>query len=126
VNGQIKNSTQSLSDTVADNWHDLKLRTQDITNELAGTGQVIREKARAAGHAIADATVDPRTTAAIKGKLMADSGLSSLNISVNTTGGVVTLSGTVSSAEQVSKAMQIAMDSEGVSKVISTLQVKTN
>jgi hyperosmotically inducible periplasmic protein len=126
VGEQIKDSAQSAGNAVADKWRELKLSTGDITNELASTGQVIREKARAAGQAIADATAEPRTTATIKGKLMADSGLSSLNISVNTTGGVVTLSGMVSSADQIVKAMQIAMEVDGVSKVISTLQVKTN
>ena len=50
--------------------------------------------------------------------------LSALSISVNTTEGIVTLSGTVSSAEDISKAMLLAMETDGVREVISTLQVK--
>ena len=47
---------------------------------------------------------------------------------VSTTGvstdGVVTLTGTGSSPENIRKAIQITMDTDGVHKVISTLQVK--
>ena len=43
---------------------------------------------------------------------------------MNTTEGVVTLSGSVNSAEDISKAMLLAMDTDGVREVISTLQVK--
>ncbi len=77
-----------------------------------------------AGHAIADATADARITAAIKGKLLASRDLSALNISVNTTAGVVTLSGFVSSSEDISKAILLAMETDGVREVVSTLQVK--
>src|ERR1019366_4142677 len=91
VGDQIKDSAQSARDAVADKWRELKLSTGDITNELASTGRVIREKTQAAGRAIADATADARITAAIKARLVADSGLASLSISVNTTDGVVTL-----------------------------------
>jgi len=91
---------------------------------LAKTGQVVRRKAQQAGQAIADATADARITAAIKARLMAARDLPAMSISVNTTGGVVTLSGAVSSAEEVSKAMLVTLETEGVREVISTLQVK--
>ena len=79
---------------------------------------------REAGHAIADATADARTTATIKAKLVASRDLSALNISVNTTAGVVTFSGAVSSSEDISKAILLAMETDGVREVVSTLQVK--
>jgi len=66
---------------------------------------------------------DARTTAAIKAKLVANRDLSALSISVNTTAGVVTLSGTVNSPEDIGKAMLVAMETEGVTQVVSTLQV---
>ena len=50
--------------------------------------------------------------------------LSALSISVNTTAGVVTLSGFVNSTEDISKAMLLALETDGVREVISTLQVK--
>ena len=67
---------------------------------------------------------DARVTGAIKGKLVANKDLSALSISVNTTEGIVTLSGSVNSAEDISKAMLLAMETDGVHEVISTLQVK--
>ena len=101
----------------------LHLRPQDLKEELAGTGQVIRRKAEQTGKAIADATADARITTAIKGKLLANRELSGLSISVSTTGGIVTLSGPVASAEDIGKAMLVALQTEGVKEVISTLQI---
>ena len=101
-----------------------EIRAEDIKDELARTGKVIRQKVKQAGNAIADATADGRITATIKGKYAVDRDLSALNISVNTTGGLVTLSGTVSAADLVAKAMNVALETEGVQEVISTLQVK--
>ena len=123
---QIEGAARSARDTVEDKLRVLDLRTNDIKDELARTGEVIRRKARDAGQAIADATADARVTAAIKTKLVASRDLSALSISVNTTGGVVTLSGTVPSTEAISKAMLLAMDTDGVREVVSTLQVKAS
>jgi hypothetical protein len=95
-----------------------------LKDELAKTGRVIREKARKAGEVIADATANARTTASIKTKLVEDKGLSAFKIDVDTTDGVVTLSGTVGSYEEIDRAIKLALDTEGVYKVISTLQVK--
>ena len=81
-------------------------------------------KAKQAGAVIMDATANARTTLAIKTKLLAEPGVSALNINVDTTDGLVTLSGTVSGYEEVAKAVRIALETEGVHKVVSTLQVK--
>jgi hypothetical protein len=96
-----------------------------IKDELAKTGKVIREKARKAGDVIADATANARTTASIKTKLVEDKGLSAFKIDVDTTDGVVTLSGTVGSYEEIDRAIKLALDTDGVYRVVSTLQVKT-
>jgi hyperosmotically inducible protein len=95
-----------------------------IKDELARTGKIIREKANKAGGAIADATANARITGAIKSKLVGDSGLAAFRIDVDTTDGVVTLSGNVSSHEEIAKAVDLALETEGVHKVVSTLQVK--
>ncbi|MDQ6631650.1 MAG: BON domain-containing protein [Verrucomicrobiota bacterium] len=101
-----------------------EIRTEDIKEELARTGRVVRKKAEQAGSALADATADARITTAIKGKYAVESDLSAMSISVNTTAGTVTLSGTAPSPELIQKAMRLALETEGVSEVISTLQVK--
>ena len=103
-----------------------EIRTEDIKEELAKTGKVVRQKAREAGAAIADATADARITGAIKAKLIGDPDLSALKISVDTTDGVVTLAGSVSSEEKIAKAMNLALSVDGVREVLSTLQVKAD
>jgi hyperosmotically inducible periplasmic protein len=121
---KVSNAAKSARDTVEDQLRNLKLTPEDIKADLAKGGQVVRRKAQEAGHAIADATADARITGAIKAKLLASHDLSAVDISVSTTDGVVTLSGQVSSPDDIGKAVLLAMQTDGVREVISTLQVK--
>ena len=118
---KISEGAGELKDKLDEN---VDLDTDRIKDELAKSGRVIRKKAEQARVAIADATADARITTEIKGKFAVESDLSALKISVNTTGGVVTLAGTVGSHKAIQKAMQIALAVDGVSQVVSTLQVK--
>ncbi len=96
----------------------------ETKRELERTGEVLREKAERAGDAISSATANVKLTAAVKGNLVKESGLSALAIDVDSTDGVVTLSGAVESQEQIALAVKRASETDGVRKVISTLQVK--
>jgi osmotically-inducible protein OsmY len=98
--------------------------TEDIKSELKQTGKVIRTNAQQAKVAIKDVAADARITTEIKGRYALDPELSALKISVNTTDGIVTLAGSAASPEDIKKAMQIALQTDGVSEVVSTLQVK--
>jgi hypothetical protein len=120
---KIETAAKSAGDKIQEKLREWKLQPDDIKDDLAKTGRIIRSKTEKAGQAISDATADARTTAAIKGKLVANRDLSALSISVNTTAGVVTLSGTVNSPEDIGKAMLVAMETDGVTQVVSTLQV---
>jgi hyperosmotically inducible protein len=121
---ELASGAERMKDAIQDKLKDFSLRTDDIKEELSRSGKVVRQKARQAGAAVADATADLRVSAAIKAKLVADPDLSALSISVNVTDGVVTLSGSVSSHEHIGKAILLALESEGVREVISTLQVR--
>lgn len=67
---------------------------------------------------------DLEITAQVKSKLAADAGLSSLtDISVNSTNGIVTLSGQVESAAVRTKAEAIAQSVPKVIKVTNNLQL---
>src|SRR5688572_27824615 len=101
------------------------IRVEDVRQELERTGLVIRQKVAQVGTIIAESTADARITGAIKARLLSEPGVPSIGIDVNTTGGLVTLAGTVNSHEEVAKAMRIALETDGVVKVVSTLQVKT-
>ena len=120
---QIEATARSAGDRIQEQLRDLHLDGSAISNELARTGRVIRDKAQTAGQAIADATADARITGEIKAKLLRDPDVSAWHISVSTTDGVVTLSGSAASAGAIGKAMLLAMDTEGVRQVISTIQV---
>ena len=119
VGESVKETASNVGDSLKQTFD-----AEKIKEELARTGKVIREKAGKAGDYIADATANARTTGAIKTKLVADTGLSAFQINVDTSDGVVTLSGTVSSHEEIGKAMKLALETDGVQRVISTLQVK--
>jgi hyperosmotically inducible periplasmic protein len=121
---QVESATKSARDALQEKLKDLDLHSDDIKEELARTGTIVRRKAREAGQAISDGTADARTTAAIKTKLLGSRDLSSMSISVNTTDGIVTLSGSVSSPDDIGKAVLIALETDGVKEVVSTLQVK--
>jgi hyperosmotically inducible periplasmic protein len=121
---EIKSTAQNAGNALSDKLHSWNLDRDHITNELARTGRVIRDKANAAGKALKDATADGRVTGAIKAKYVKDPDLSAWDIHVSTTDGVVTLSGTVASPELIGKAMELALDTDGAQQVISTLQVK--
>jgi len=114
------------AEAAKEKWTDKvgELDTDRIKDELSKTGKVIAKKAEQAGSAISDVAADARITTEIKSKLAVESDLSALKISVDTTGGVVTLAGTVSSLAAIQKAMKLALSVDGVRQVISTLQVK--
>jgi hypothetical protein len=121
---EIKSTAQNAGDSLQEKLQSWHLDRDSITNELARTGRIIRDKANQAGKALKDATADARVTAAIKAKLVKDSDLSAWDIHVSTTDGVVTMSGSVSSPELIGKAMELALDTDGAQQVISTIQVK--
>jgi len=121
---KVEDAAKSARDSAQNELQALHLSPEDIKDELARSGQVVRRAANQAGQAIADATADSRTTAAIKVKLLASKDLSAFNISVNTTAGVVTLAGAVASPDLISKAILLAMQTDGVREVVSSLQVK--
>src|SRR5262245_49245290 len=106
-------------------WYYADGRNRDLKQDLAHSTEAVEEKAKKAGAAIADAATNARITAAVKARLSKELGLSALTeISVDTTDGLVTLSGSVSSKDDINKAVKVTAETEGVQKVISTLQVK--
>jgi len=64
------------------------------------------------------------TTGKVKAAIAADPGMKDSDVSVSTNNGVVTLSGTVKSQDQISLAQGIAQKMDGVQKVETNLAVK--
>ena len=101
-----------------------EIAAEDIKQELERSGVVVREKARQASAALSDVTANARTSALVKARLFKEPGVSAMSINVDSNDALVTLSGTVASHEEIAKAVRLALETEGVEKVISTLQVK--
>lgn len=118
---QVVTNAQKVASGIKDKLNDLSV--DDIKAEMSRSSMVVREKARAAGQSIAGAAANARITTAIKAKLVAEPGLSAFSINVDTTDGLVTLSGKVESHEQIARAVKLALETDGVHKVVSTLQI---
>jgi len=95
----------------------IKEFVDEIKEEFSRSGQVVREKSAAVGNSASAATV----TATVKGKLLTESGLR--GVGVETTDGVVTLTGSVASLEDIARAMKIALETDGVTRVVSKIQL---
>ena len=67
---------------------------------------------------------DATITTAVKGNILAEKGLSSFEISVKTTDGIVTLTGVTNSAKNSELAARVAKQTDGVRRVINNLTVK--
>ena len=71
-----------------------------------------------------DTVADSVITTKVKTELMAEPALKSLDVHVETTNGTVMLSGFVPSQAEVDKAVNVARNVKGVSKVQSSLRIK--
>jgi hyperosmotically inducible protein len=75
---------------------------------------------KSAGTNVDDATI----TASVKSKLVADRASNLTRVDVDTNNGTVYLNVTVDSAEQKSRAEQLAWQAQGVKSVVNNLQVQ--
>jgi hyperosmotically inducible protein len=119
-------AAHNLGDAMRAKLDTLDLNSDQIKDELAKDGQIMRRKAEDIGDKAADATSDARAVTEIKAKYAEDKTLSAWDISVTCSQGHVKLSGTVSSPDDIGRAMAIALDADGVRDATSTLVVKPN
>ncbi len=101
----------------------------DSSKMASPGGQTVDKLAAQTGQAadkLAVAADDSAITAKVKAAILAEPGLKSLQISVDSKGGTVTLSGNVASDNLRDRAKQIAMSTEGVRNVVDNLSVKTS
>ena len=73
--------------------------------------------------AVGCAPSDPGITTSVKARLVADDLVKARNINVDTRDRVVTLTGTVQSPAEESKAIQIARDTKGVANVVDNMAI---
>jgi osmotically-inducible protein OsmY len=79
------------------------------------------------GRTVGQNVDDSAITAAVKAKLAAEQGATTLTgINVDTSGGTVSLSGTVDSEAMKQRAETLAQQVEGVARVVNNLQVRAS
>ena len=104
-------------------------RMDQSSGKMAPGGQAADKMTAQGGQAadkIGGAADDAAITAKVKAAILAEPGLKSLQISVDSKGGTVTLSGNVASDNLRDRAKQIAMGTDGVKNVVDNLTVKSS
>lgn len=94
--------------------------TQKARETGARIGETVATGAAKAEQALSEGAL----TAKIKSKMALDDTVKALSIDVDTKGTVVTLSGTVNSAAEKAKALQLARETAGVTAVVDQLAVR--
>lgn len=127
--GAVVEKTKEIAvetkDAIADKLTEWKLTPADIKADLEKTGRVVRDKTVTAGATVGGVIDNARLVTVINGKYIADKDLSARKINVDADNGVVTLNGTTGSAELIGRAIALALNTEGVTQVISLLKVDT-
>lgn len=95
----------------------------DTSKKVGDTVDKVEQKMSEQGTKTAQAFDDTEITTKIKAEILAEPGLKSLQISVDTIKGVVTLSGAVDSQATSDKARSIAAAVKGVKEVDNKLVV---
>jgi osmotically-inducible protein OsmY len=73
---------------------------------------------------IGDRVADGALTAKIKSKMALDDHVKARDINVDTAASVATLSGVVASADERKRAVELARDTEGITRVVDKLEVR--
>ena len=100
--------------------------TSSTPAKPTATAPTTSDKMANAAEKTGDKVDDAALTAKVKTALMAEPGLRSLAIDVDTRDNIVTLNGTVDSQEKKQRAMQVAQGVEGVKSVSDNLVVKAS
>ena len=115
-------SARALRDTVRDT---VKGTVRDTVRE---TKVEVGDHAKASVHAAVNRTeavvTEAALTSKIKAKMALDDVVKAGDIDVDTEGSVVTLTGNVESKDEQKRAMRIAEETAGVTKVVNRLRVR--
>jgi hyperosmotically inducible protein len=122
----IKQETPMKTQTAFATLFAATLAAGSLLPLTASAPETMGAKAETKLDAAGQATKDTAITAKIKTKLAADRALSAMDIHVETTDGVVTLSGTVDNKAQVELAEKVVAKTRGVKSVTNNLEAKAS
>ena len=113
----IKADTREIIDAISD-------KSREAVVDVKELGIVVRKKGDNIIENTRSAAGDAAITARIKAQLARDKDLSALDINVSTLDRKVTLSGKAYSPQEVARAVDIALNTEGVKEVVSAIAIK--
>ena len=96
---------------------------EQVSSSARATANEARRTTEQAANQAERVIDDSVITTKVKSVLLADSTVKGLNISVDTVGGTVTLTGTASSQDERAKAASLAAGVEGVRNVVNRISV---
>ena len=102
---------------------DLEAKAREGAAEVKQEGREAAAKAGDAADKAGAVITDAAITSAVKTKFLADSTVKGLRIDVDTSNGMVTLNGNVSSRAEADRAMTIARGTDGVKSVHDNLKI---
>ena len=106
----------------SDNGAALRAKAAGFARETAKreAGEFASKAADKASGTFSDAAL----TAKFKSKMALDEHVKARAIDIDPSGGVATLSGVVASSDERKRALQLARDTEGITKVVDELEVR--
>ena len=133
VAGDMRNAANSASNAIGNAASNIattarmaewRLNATDIQADLDNNKEIVRTKEAASG-APTGSSDKSVIESMVKGRLEADSDIAALKLKVDADKhGEVKLSGKAQSAEQVGRAIALALDTEGVTKVTSKIKLE--
>jgi|SRR5687767_11351075 len=101
-----------------------EVATEAAKREAAKIADKAADTGRDAVDQLGDTVSDAALTAKIKSKMALDDHVKARAIDVDTSSGVATLSGVVASADERKRAVQLARDTDGISRVVDKLKIE--
>lgn len=127
IDVDTKNKIVTLTGTV--DTAEAKTRAVAVARSTNGVSDVVDQlsvsppSVPTSGVTVPEVMTDPAITAAVKSLLLADPQVSGLKIDVDTKDSVVTLKGNVKTADEKTRAEDLAKGSKGVTSVVNQLKV---
>lgn len=88
------------------------------------TGARVGERIAVGANRAEQMAADAALTAKIKSKMALDDNVGAIDINIDTRGSVVTLRGTVSSQDELQRAVRLARETDGVTSVVDQLLIR--
>lgn len=117
----IEESTQASKEALRKAEEEFEQTTEAAGQELERAKEAAVDKAQTAGEYIDDSVI----TLNVKAALVNDPMLQASQIEVTTVNGIVKLSGTVGSPQDIDRALKLAVDQQNVKSVQSELVIRT-